>query len=352
MPQLPPFTLTGAQAYPGNAVSFQVTFANAGDADAVQAYEWYLDGFLCIDAVTNTFAFDASCGSHNIGVRLLGENGWTGTQENTFTTCKPVTSITLNGPDTLLIYGDATYTVIYTFTDGSTADLTSLFTFTTGTGGAFNKNVFTATGDNSINTSYSVTISAHGSGLTLSKEITVSQPDAAKAGLLVVDLYNNMTLTVAGLIDNTEVSENHILAHLGANFVPTDSSVSNALILASDLIDQSPLKWRFIFNLARLKLLYPDITSFVFYIKGCDDDSGPVNGQYNRKNMYTNMVMEIVENVHLPTTSGGAQLTDGDPTFTGHYQLGAAGDYTETNLSTITIFTYSTVDESVTLTNT
>lgn len=351
MPQNPAFSLNGAPVFDNTSVSFQVVFENPGDANIVQAYEWYLDGILITQAESDAFAKQIACGSHVIGVRLLSNNAWTGTQELSFETCKTVSSSYISGPDTVIVGQSEAYTVIWVFTDGTTADMTAQYTFAASAGGSFTGNIFTATGDGSDNPSITVTITASSASASpLTKDITVTVPDITAAGILVVDLFNNSALNVIGLVDNTEVAYSHVAAHTGVNIIPAGSLPANALIVASDFINQSVLNWRFLFNLAKLKTEYPATANFVFYIKGRSNVAGTITGAYNLKNEATTMILEGTPGTYLPSTAGGNQL--GSPVnFTGPVVSGANGSFNEAYLTTIIKLTFNVADNSITYTN-
>jgi hypothetical protein len=351
MPQNIAFNLTGSPFFEDTSVSFEVTFENPGDQALVEAYEWYLDSILIINAAGFQFTGQVACGTHSIGVKLLSAGNWTGIQDLSFETCKAISTIYISGPDTVLIGDSEAYNVICEFTDGTTTDVTAEYTFTSTDGGSFSANIFTATGDGSGDASIDVTITADNSSSSpLIKQITVTNPDVNSAGILVVDLFNNSTLNVIGLIDNAEVAYNHVGAHSAMNIIPADAAVASALIVASDFINQSVLNWRFMFNLAKLKTLYPATESFVFYIKGRGSETIAISGAYNLKNEAAIMVLEGDPGSYLPTTTGGSAL--GDPVdFSGQVVSGANGSYDEADLTTIIKLTFSVADYSITYTN-
>ncbi|WP_295801719.1 hypothetical protein [Mucilaginibacter sp.] len=88
MPQSPAFTISGRRVFGDNTASFQMAFNNPDDQALVKAYEWYLDGILIIEAEGDNFAEQVTCGVHTIGVRVLYNSAWSGTQELGFEACK------------------------------------------------------------------------------------------------------------------------------------------------------------------------------------------------------------------------------------------------------------------------
>jgi len=347
MPQLPSYSLNGAPVFASTTVSFQVAFSNPDDQALVQTYEWYLDSVLIIDAESGSFSGQIACGAHVIGVRLLSNNNWSGTQELAFATCKTLASAAITGPATLVAGQSAAYSVILTFTDGTTADVTGRYTFTASVdGSSLSGNVLTATGNADGDATYAVTLTADdGDGSPLNTVITVDN----QAGILVVDLYYDTSLNVIGLIDNAEVADNHVAAYTHANTVPGGMPPADALILASDLIGQTTLKWRFLFNLAKLKAAYPATTDFVLYIKGRAAAAGNVSGAYNLKNEATTMIMPYAPGSYLPSTSGGGQVGQ-IQSFSVPVVSGANGSYAEADLTTILKFDYSVAGNSITYT--
>jgi hypothetical protein len=131
--------------------------------------------------------------------------------------------------------------------------------------------------------------------------------DTTSMSILVVDLYANATLNVIGLIDNAEVAESHIAAYTGSNFIPAGAVAAEALILASDFIDQSVLNWSFEFNLHKLKLQYPSTDQFRIFIMGRASGVEPIslNGAYVVYNPQGTMVMNNSPGTYQPSVTGG-----------------------------------------------
>lgn len=350
MPQNPVYTITGNSTFIDNSVSFQIAFQNAGDQSLVQSYEWYLDGILVTNAIAQSFVAQVSCGGHIISARLLYQGSWSGTQEFSFKTCHAVVLIYISGPDQVALDDSATYTVIEEYSDGTSEDVTDQYTFSSSVGGAFTGNVFTATGDSSLTPPFGVTITATPTeGTPLAKDITVTEEDVTSMSILVVDLYNNSTLNVIGLIDNAEVTESHQAAYTGNNFIPVGSDAADALILASDFIDQDVLNWRFEFNLHKLRVQYPGTDQFRLPIKGRGAQATSLNGAYNVVNPQGTMGMANGPGTYVPNVTGGTQLV-GQTYFTANAVDGANGSYNEDDLTTIIEFIYTVSDNTVSYT--
>lgn len=165
--------------------------------------------------------------------------------------------------------------------------------------------------------------------------------------ILVVDLYTNSTLNVIGLIDNAEVTESHQAAYTGNNFIPAGAAVADALILASDFINQNPLNWRFEFNLHKLKLQYPTTDQFRLYIKGRGATAVALNGAYVVFNQLGTMAMANSPGTYVPTVSGGTIIVQ-QTHFTANVVAGANGSYNEADLTTIIEFIYTVSANTVT----
>ncbi|MDB4922067.1 hypothetical protein [Mucilaginibacter sp.] len=254
MPQSPAFTISGRRVFGDNTASFQLTFTNPDDQALVQAYEWYLDGILIIEAEDDSFAEQVTCGTHTISVRVLSNNTWSGTQELGFETCKG-------------------------------------------------------------------------------------------AGILVVDLFNNATLNVIGLIDNAEVAYSHVAAYAGVNIIPAGAEPANALVLASDFIDQPTLNWRFEFNIAKLLTNYPQSTSFVFYIDGRASAPVAVFGAFILKTFASQMTLIGSAGSYIPSVSGnnlGSSVS-----FTSDLVGGADGSHTEADLTMIIKLVYDVASATI-----
>jgi len=266
------------------------------------------------------------------------------TKDITITT--RVVSITINGPDTVVVGSTGTYTVIETFTDDTTEDATSEYVLTC-PDGTFSGGVFTPF---SISTgSEDATITATRTGFApATKSITIVNDETAQAGILVVDLFNDTSLNVIGLIDNAEVTNNHVAAYTGVNIIPPGASPADALILASDVLPDGELSWRFEFNLAQLITNYPDTENFIFYIKGRGSEAitgDAFQGAYGLKTFNSQMVLSGSAGSYIPGITG-SNFNDPE-NFNSNIAAGANGSYNEADLTTIAAFRYQVSDASI-----
>ncbi len=345
MPQSPSFSLTGEQFFVNTSVSFLVTT----ESTSVDAYEWYLDGLLVIDATTAQFSGQVDCGAHIIGVRLLSNGAWTGSQDLSFATCKTVSSSYISGPAIVTVGDSEAYTVIWQFSDGTTVDMTTAYTFSSTSGGTFSGNIFTATGDDSGDDIIPVTLTASSSTYDpLTKQISVVIADITDAGILVVDLFGITTLNAIGLVDNVEVTNNHVPAYTGNNIVPAAAAPAEALILASDIIPQDVLNWRFEFNIAQLLINYPETLFFVFYIDGRAETATTITGAFVLKTFASQMTLTGSPGTYLPSVDGDNL---GDPVnFSSDVVAGADGSYEESDLTMIIKLVYDVAGKAITYT--
>lgn len=426
----PAFSLSGENYFAANAISFQVVLDDPGNAGTVIAYEWFLDGILCPGMISADFTGNAVCGSHSLGVRLLTAAGWSAVRSASFFTCKVPGQTVLTGPDSLNEGTTAVFQVIENFSDGSTTDLSSGYTFSSTAGGSFNGNVFTAGQDDSSYTDKQVTISASKDGVVVySKQVTIknttpipltalyidgpdsiheggqgnfeviakyadgSQKDVtndyvfkcpagtfvgptllipknnlpgdnrqvtvtayknnvgqlnkqiaiidttAVAGVLVIDFYGEKDIDILAFLDNAGVANSNTAAYTGVNYVPAGSAAASALILASDVINQTTLHWRFELNIAQLIAGYPAINDFVFRIKGRGKIGGPIGGQYSIKGFSSQMAMNGGAGSYLPTVVESTNVLP--PTnFTVYLTTGANGSHDMAVLPEIARFTY------------
>lgn len=156
----PSFSLNAETYFSDNNVEVAVVFEQPEDESLIIAYEWYLDNCLVIDNNNLLFASSLSCGSHQIAVRVLTSEGWSGIVSHEFSTCRLPVSIVISGPEMVPEGDQATYKVFRTFTDGYAEELTSKYTFQSSAGGTFSGNIFTAINDDQDFQNKAVTISA------------------------------------------------------------------------------------------------------------------------------------------------------------------------------------------------
>ncbi|PWK72914.1 hypothetical protein LX99_04244 [Mucilaginibacter oryzae] len=344
--QGPAFSLTGNASFPSRSTSFALSFDSAEDQQTVLAYEWYLDGQIVTGAEAASLEGKISCGNHTVGARILTEAGWSGIKYLSFSTCQAA-SMTITGPATVTGGGSAEYHIIATLYDDSTVDLTADYTFTA-TDGTFNGATYTPGFNDTGLASRPDTITATGPSGTLHKSITILDP-VLVPGVLVVDLFSNTGLNVIGLVDNAEVSGNHVAAYTGNNIVPAASNPANALVLASDLIDQETLNWRFEFNIEKLLADHPASPSFTFYIKGRSTAAQTLTGAFSLKNAASEMVLSGSAGSYIPGVTGGAAFSS-TVNFSSELVAGANGSHNEADLTTIIRLVYDVATRTVSYT--
>ena len=342
----PAFSLTGDQSYADQHVHFLLSFDNIGDQSAVDCVEWFLDGILVIDQSLPEFSGDVTCGSHHIGARILSSGAWSGVKSLAFQTCKVVLSTLISGPGTVDEGESAVYQVIITFSDGTTRDVTADYIFTS-PDGDFNGSTFTPGPNDSGAASRQGTITATKAGAApINKQITITDT-TLRAGVLVVDLYNNDTLDVIGLINNAEVIESHVAAYTGNNVVPPSSITADALILASDVIPQEVLNWRFEFNIARLSTYYPASATFGFFIKVRASAAGILSGAFGLKTFNAQMDLAGSPGSYIPVTTGGGNFGQ-KVNFNTEIVGGANGSHAEADLTMAIELTYHVAEATIT----
>lgn len=345
----PPFTLSGELYFSDTVVNFSVDFSNPADEQSILAYDWYLDDVLVIDERSAGFAGKVYCGGHKIGVRVLSSEGWSGIKSHSFYTCKAPIAIIIQGPDAINEGESGTYLVLQQFSDGTVEDLTNKYTFTVNGGGSFNGNVLTTVkNDNSFSDEIITITATPVSGAPVTKQVTVKNTTQFNSVVLVVDLFNDSSLNVIGLIDNPEVAVNHQSVYTGNNFIPVSVIAENTYMLASDLIPGSSTNWRFEFNLAKLITEYPNTTDFVFYIKGRGAADQGLNGAFSLKTKEAKMIMTGSAGSYVPSVTGGE--TVGYSSFSSYSVPGANGSYEENDLFTIIRFNYNVPADTLTYT--
>ena len=346
----PAFSVTGNLSFISQQVSFQLSFDGPAEQGMVKAYDWYLDGDLIIDQNQPVFNGTLSCGTHTIGARVLTDLGWTGVKTISFQTCRPTVSTVISGPGSIDQYSPGTYTVIATFSDNTSIDVTDEYTFSS-PDGTFSGNVFTPGTNNTGQPFRIATITASKNGYpNVTTEITITDDtyNVGDPAILVVDLFNNTSLNVMAYVDNAEVTSNHVAAYAGHNIVPVNNLPADALILASDLIRQGALNWRFEFNMAKLLADYPESTSFVFYVKGRASAAAPITGAFTLKAHDSQMSLLNSPGSYIPTV---IVKNLGYPVnFSSSVVAGANGSYAEADLAQIIKFTYDVASKSISYT--
>lgn len=177
------------------------------------------------------------------------------------------------------------------------------------------------------------------------------QYTADETGVVMVDIFgiDPESYTFVGTIETPGV-EPVALAHINNNFVDAGSTPEMAWMLSSDMINQSSLKHRFAFNIAKLMNFYPSIEVFTFKVKGRGlvGSSSYISGQYSLKGAdQGNMIMTGGEGTYIPTTSGASNLG-----LVPYYSMPIAVDGTQfdpNNVAEFLTFTYNRTTKALTL---
>lgn len=254
----------------------------------------------------------------------------------------------LTGPDSVNEAASADFTVTATYSDGTQQDISAQYVFSA-TNGSFAGRTYTAQSNETIGDTRTVTISASAAGsATLTKNITVVDK-TFKAGVLVVDLYNNTSLNVIGIIDNPEVINNHVSAYTGNNIMPAGAVPAQALILASDLNGAATTSWRFTFNLAKMVAQNPGTTDFVMYVKGRGANAAVLNGAFSLRSNEAQMLLQGSPGTYMPSVVNGKNVQD-LTTYSGSIVGGANGSYAESDLTNMIRFVYNVPTDRVSIT--
>ncbi|TFF33980.1 hypothetical protein [Mucilaginibacter psychrotolerans] len=262
-----------------------------------------------------------------------------------------LTSLAITGPDSVDEGATADFFVKATYSNGSTIDHTSEYTLFS-PAGTFLGNSFRAYTNAVIEqTPRTAEISAQkNSAVQLKKTITINDT-SDKLGVLVVDIFSPGALDVIGMFDNTSENEEVfppvLTAYSGKNIVPSATPAS-AVILASDLIAQENLKWRFEFNVAKLVADNPNEDKLVFYLKGRGSAEGVAQGSYSLKGPGTIMTLSGHPGSYLPSVTGGYDLGD-IVYFSSDIVSGANGSHVPEDLTTIIKLTYHVATRKVSI---
>lgn len=335
----PGFSISGTQQIINQQANFSFEFDSVEDQALVLAYQWYLNGNLVINKNQPTFTEQMPVGTYNIGGRILTSDGWSGVKTISFEIFSAPQSITIAGPWVVLEGQDANYQIMAKYSASFTLNITNEYTFTSDDG-TFVGGLFTATNNLNVSDNRLATITAIKAGAnSITKQIIIADTSFTEhIGVLVVDLFSNPNLNAIALIENPEVVENNLPAHTGNNIIPALASPPEALILASDIIPQSVLNWRFEFNITKLLLDYPNTSQFVFYIKGRSNVQGTISGAYAFKKFASMMTLSGSAGSYVPSVNGGhISITPFSATVT----AGANGSYLANDLPTIIKITYN-----------
>lgn len=345
----PPFSLSGNPLVTGLQINFQLLFDSSADQATVLAYEWYLNNLLIVGQNNPALSASLDCGTYTIGSRVLTAQGWSGVKNLAFQTCAVPVSVIINGPDAVGEGATADFQVTSTYFNGATMDVTDQYVLSA-TEGSFTGHTFTAATNSTNNDTRQITITASKDGVTAAtKQLTVNDTTIVqplKTGVLIIDLYQDDSLNVIGLIDNPEVLQSHNAAFTGNNIVPAIAP-ADALILSSDVIAQNVLKRRFEFNIKKLVADYPAITDFTFYIKGRGAALINIDGVFSAKSSDAVMILSGSPGTYVPSVAGGSTIGN-TQNFTAQIIPGANGSFMEDNLATLIKIVYHVPTDSLT----
>ncbi|WP_316768715.1 DUF5977 domain-containing protein [Pedobacter frigiditerrae] len=345
------FALVGDVLFFSTAVNFQVEFDNPVDEAIVISYEWFLDDSLLIEEHGRLFIANIQAGFHQIGVRILSTEGWSGIKKLDFYIDVVPDSMVIQGPDSLNEGDSAVYEATLTLAGGTVINVTQQCTFTVSDAGSFNNNTLNTIVDNvDLNDKYvSITATLTG-GNTATKPITIlntTNTGVNHPSIIVVEFYDDISLNAIGFVDNIGVNVNQMPAYTGQNFIPITSLAAEAIVLASDLGTNS-VKWRFEFNIIKLISQYPTINDFVFEVKGRANISGMLTGAFSLRTYDAVMTMSGSPGSYMPSVTGGSVITSSG--FSTQVIGGANGDYSEANLHSLIRFNFNVPTDTLTYT--
>jgi hypothetical protein len=294
---------------------------------------------------SNTIALDSR--QALISATKNGSGALTKTIEIIDATPRTLTSLRITGPDAVKEGDNANFAVTATYADGSTSDFTADYMFYC-KDGSFLGGSFIAFKDATEGNTRTSSVIALKHGIPqLLKSIQIVDVKPA-AGVLVVDMLGTGNIDVIGMIGNTEIAGGGLLAYTGKNIVLSEAAPANAFILASDLISQagSTLNWRFEFNIRKLLSAYPNLTEFVFQIKGRGVTAGTINGVYSLKSTDALMTIQGESGSFIPAVSVSDPA--GIIPFSSVLASGANGSHLKEDLASIIQFTYHVATSTLT----
>ncbi|WP_410220704.1 hypothetical protein [Pedobacter sp.] len=346
----PPFSIIGNRFLPEDIFSFILEFDNPSDQDGILAYEWYLDDVLLIDEKSDQITSKASSGKHFIGVRVLNNLGWSGLRKYDFYTNVTPDLLVVEGPVSVNEGDVATYEAYLHFGNQEVVRVTDKATFSINTGGIFDSNVLTTYNDVASFEDKNAIVTASVYNVSGTKNLTILNTTKKYPAVLVVDIFDVSALNVGALIANANVNNGQVLAYTGNNFIPANVAPNDALILASDYINNgSSLKWRFQFNILKIVNQYPNIKDFVFEVRARSNSSRILYGAYGLKTYDAKMVMYGAPGSFIPTVTGGGNV-GGPVNYQTSVSAGANGNYNKDYLPTILKFNFNVQNSILTVT--
>jgi hypothetical protein len=165
--------------------------------------------------------------------------------------------------------------------------------------------------------------------------------------VLVVDIYGQNNYNLVGIIENAEIAQHHQPVYTGSNILPSGSQPQDALMLASDLMPDSP-RWRFEFNVAKLIDNNPGSADFTFYIKGRANAAGQLNGAWSLKGPGGKMSLLGGSGFQVPSVTGASADTVPLTNFASMITAGASGNYSESYLLPVLKLVYHVTSQTIT----
>lgn len=257
-----------------------------------------------------------------------------------------IQSIRIEGPSSINEGEAANYLVVATYGNGATENVTNQYTFSSPQG-SFTENRLTIPTNTTVGDTRQIIFTAIRNGWpTLQREITINDTSSNPAlGVLTVDFLGEKNLNAIGFIDNTEIIGNHNPAYTGRNIIPIGSQVSQALVLASDLMNPNDTpsdfvtNWRFEFNLQKLVNENPSTSQFVFFIKGRSIVNRNLRCIFTTKPVGSMMTMTGSPGSYVPSATLTSEEQKGD--FRVQFVAGANNSYSEQDLVNVLRLVYN-----------
>ncbi|UIR56359.1 hypothetical protein LZQ00_00690 [Sphingobacterium sp. SRCM116780] len=235
------FAIGGEAVFPGTKFQVDITFTDPSlTASNVLASEWFLDGVL-VDGINGLqLKGQGYCGDHIVAARILTNEGWSGLKTFAFANCKSMLNPYLVGPTSLKEGSSAEFKVIRPFTDDTTFDVSSSYTFSA-TEGYFERNIFHSEYSDSLVGTKTIDIQAQFDGTTLIQQIDIINIDQPVVPIADFDYmiirYNwqdgaSGGLDVAVGLENTDSGFNNQYVGYGnpSAIIPDNGTESNAYL--------------------------------------------------------------------------------------------------------------------------
>lgn len=176
--------------------------------------------------------------------------------------------------------------------------------------------------------------------------------DNTSVNILTVDIFGDATIDCIAYCDTPATARYQDFVNRdGNNFLDPLDAPSVAFALASDRIEQTPLKLRFEFNVGKYVAYDPSVLSLDFVIQGRSATAGTITGSYVLKNPEQGrMTMQGSPGTYIPSVDNPSY--DGIVGYSTSIGSGANGTM---NLATGVVFirlTYDVVAKTVTFATT